>query len=535
VNILMLYPKYPTETFWNANRAYRLFLNRRANLPPLGLLTLASYLPDNFQIRFVDRNIAEEEAEDWEWADVVFLSLMAVQEDDYRVCVARAKSRGIPIAIGGPFTHAYPEKATADGDWVCFGEAESIMEELVEDLQEDRRGRQYQGGNTTNMEEAKVPRYDLLKNINDYAGMAIQFSRGCPFKCEFCDIIEIYGRVPRTKTPTQIVAEFSLLKKLGFNGFAFIVDDNFIGNKKKAKEMLVDLAAWNQAQKFPYRIITEASLNLADDDDLLEKMADANFNMVFIGIETPDPELLKATQKMQNVPGNPLEKLQKIRDHGIHILAGFIVGFDNEKPEVFSSQKAFIQASGIGISMMGLLVAIPHTQLSRRLKEEGRLLEDLVLVNQTVEGINFIPKGEMTKREYLEEYSRLIRDLYQPKAFFGRILPGLLSLGKRKAAGAYKSTFSEIIIFLRQLYYLGFKDRGARGLYWKTFFTVLLKNPRAIEVFCVESTYFYHLRRHSSYVEESITRYLNQPSSKDVLDEVWKGKSSQSLAQVISA
>jgi len=328
-------------------------------------------------LRLVDRNVAEESTSDWEWADVVFLSVMMAQWKDYRECVANAKMRGKPIAVGGPFTHALPEAACADADWVCFGEAESILEQLVGDLRANRRGKQYHGGSATNMELVKIPRFELLPDVNDYATMALQFSRGCPFKCEFCDIIEIYGRVPRTKTPTEICAELAAVERLGFQGYIFLVDDNFIGNKRKAKDMLAELASWNRRHNYPFRYYTEASINLADDDELLERMVQAGFFHVFIGIETPDPKLLKATQKMQNIPGDSLEKLARIRRHGLHVTAGFIVGFDGEEQGVFEAQRKFIQASGIGVAMVGLLQAIPHTQLARRLKAEGRLLDTL--------------------------------------------------------------------------------------------------------------------------------------------------------------
>ncbi len=330
-----------------------------------------------FLLRLVDRNVAEESTSDWEWADVVFLSVMMAQWKDYRECVANAKMRGKPIAVGGPFTHALPEAACADADWVCFGEAESILEQLVGDLRANRRGKQYHGGSATNMELVKIPRFELLPDVNDYATMALQFSRGCPFKCEFCDIIEIYGRVPRTKTPTEICAELAAVERLGFQGYIFLVDDNFIGNKRKAKDMLAELASWNRRHNYPFRYYTEASINLADDDELLERMVQAGFFHVFIGIETPDPKLLKATQKMQNIPGDSLEKLARIRRHGLHVTAGFIVGFDGEEQGVFEAQRKFIQASGIGVAMVGLLQAIPHTQLARRLKAEGRLLDTL--------------------------------------------------------------------------------------------------------------------------------------------------------------
>jgi radical SAM superfamily enzyme YgiQ (UPF0313 family) len=394
MNILMLYPRFPEQTFWNTARTVKLILGRKAIMPPLGLLTIAGYFPGDFSLRLIDRNVSEESPSDWEWADIVVISAMLAQQADYRRCVSRAKLYDKPIAVGGPFTHAMPNTACADADWVCFGEAESIMDPFVSDLRADRRRQNYQGGSATDMESVKPPRFDLLHNINDYATMALQFSRGCPFKCEFCDIIEIYGRVPRTKRPEQVCAELEMLERLGFEGYVFLVDDNFIGNKRKAKGMLAELAFWNRQHGYPFRYYTEASINLADDQELIELMSEAGFFHIFIGIETPDPQLLKTTQKMQNTPGDLLQKLARIRGHGLHVTAGFIIGFDGEDRSVFETQSNFIQASGIGIAMVGLLQAIPHTQLSRRLKAEGRLIEKLSFeVNLTVEGSTLSPRA----------------------------------------------------------------------------------------------------------------------------------------------
>ncbi|HXH09404.1 MAG TPA: B12-binding domain-containing radical SAM protein [Alphaproteobacteria bacterium] len=532
MNILMIYPKFPEQIFWNTSKTGEVFVHRPGIMPPLGLLTIASYLPDDFQTRVVDRNVREESAADWEWADVVFISMMVTQLADYRLCVDNARRHRKPIAVGGPFTHAMPEVAIADADWVCIGEAEAIMEELVSDLRADRRGKQYQGGNATNMQAARLPRFECLPDLNDYCSMAIQFSRGCPFRCEFCDIIEIYGRVPRTKTPAQILAELTALKRLGYRGYVFLVDDNFIGNKKNAKAMLKEIAVWNRDHGYPFRFYTEASINLADDDELLEAMSQANFLHVFIGIETPDPALLKTTLKVQNIPGNPLEKLRKIRQHGIHITAGFILGFDGEQRGVFEAQRAFIQASGIGIAMTGLLQAIPHTQLHRRLKSEGRLLEKAHLqVNTTVEGLNFIPKGEMTKREYLQRYRALVQELYGPKAYFARILPAILTLRNQ---APWRATYVQwrrgFPILLRLFYHLGFKARRARGYFWKTFFQVLWKNPAALEAWGYDCFYFHHLNQHAQHIQAALARYLASPSPDDVLDEVIRDSESLNAA-----
>jgi radical SAM superfamily enzyme YgiQ (UPF0313 family) len=399
----------------------------------------------------------------------------------------------------------------------------------VADLRAGRRHRQYQGGNTTDMEQVRLPRFDLVPNLYDYAVMAVQFSRGCPFRCEFCDIIEIYGRVPRTKAPAQVCAELGALKDLGFRGFVFVVDDNFIGNKKRAKVFLKELAAWNRDNGHPFAYFTEASLNLADDVPLLDAMFEAGFLRVFIGIETPDPTLLKTTLKDQNIPGSALEKLRRIREHGIHVAAGFIVGFDGETRGVFEAQRSFIQESGIGVVTLGLLQALPNTQLSRRLTKERRLLSDAtVSLNSSLEGLNFVPKGELTKREYLVRYRELVKQVFDPRAYFERILPALLVLKPRPRGTLHRLLRTHARVFLLQCYHLGVRSRASRVWFWKTLLEVLWKNPTALEAFGYESYYFYHLNRHAAHVDRELSSYLASPAPGDVLDEVihWSGEES---------
>jgi radical SAM superfamily enzyme YgiQ (UPF0313 family) len=517
----MVYPRFPEETYWNALRSVKLFMRRRGEMPPLGLLTVAAYLPADFEVRLVDRNVGEETEADWEWADVVFFSVMLAQRADYARCVAKARAHGKPFAVGGPFTHAMPEVLQAEADWICFGEVESVADELVADLRAGRRGRRYMGGNKTDMEKVRSPRFDVLSNINDYAVMALQFSRGCPFQCEFCDIIEIYGRVPRAKPPSHLLAELDELRLRGFTGYIFLVDDNFIGNKKKARAMLEELAAWNVRNAHPFWFFTELSINVADDPPLLEAMARAGLRRVFIGIETPDPRLLKTTRKAQNIPGNPLEKLGRIRQHGIHVTAGFIVGFDGEDAGVFETQKAFIQASGIGVAIPGLLQALPGTQLARRLEREGRLLAsaDLSMIT-TLEGINFIPMGEMTRRQYLERYRRLVRELFAPARYFERISPAVLALRGIPRAALSRLMRKHLATFLRLVYHLGIRGQGYRGLFWKALLRVLWKNPTALEAFGHDCFYFYHLNRHADFVDRELESYLSAAGPDDRLDEV---------------
>jgi radical SAM superfamily enzyme YgiQ (UPF0313 family) len=535
MNVLMLYPRFPDETFWNTARSVRLLYGRKAIMPPLGLLTLASYLPrEEFAIRLVDRNVEEESEADWQWADVVFMSLMLAQLEDYRACVVRARSRKKPIAVGGPFTHAMPETAMADADWVCFGEAETVVEDFVGDLLAGRRERQYHGGAQTDMERVRIPRFELLPRINDYVTMPVQFSRGCPFRCEFCDIIEIHGRVPRAKRPAQLLAELDALRRLRFRGYVFLVDDNFIGNKKHAKALLDSLIAWNRAERFPFRFYTEASINLADDGGLLARMADAGFFHVFIGIETPDAKLLETAQKRQNLPGAPLEKLETIRRYGIHVTAGFIVGFDGEEPGVFETQRDFIQASFIGIAMVGLLQALPHTQLSRRLIREGRLMAETSARGiHTVDGINYIPRGTLTKRQYLDGYRQLLNEVFSPGSYFARVLPGYLKLRSRPPLRAVWRHAGDLLsVLARECYHLGFRNHAMRGRFWRTLISVAAGNPAALEAFLFDSAVFHHLNLHAAYVDRELSRYLGQPPSSDILDSVVSGSAAHKEAAI---
>jgi len=518
VNILMLYPKYPAQTFWNLDTVSRKIYGRRATMAPLGLLTVASHLPGDFKIRLVDRNVREESEADWEWADVVFLSLMLIQRKDYETCLAAAARHGKPVAVGGGYTSAFREKAAAEADWVCYGEAELVMEEFVADLRAGRRNRQYLGGNSTDLKTVRIPRYDLLEFVNDYYVMPVQFSRGCPFQCEFCDIIEIYGRVPRVKGTLQVLAELDAILELGFTGCIFIVDDNFIGNKKAARAMLESLAEWNRLRGMPYFFFTEASLNLADDPRLLDAMARANMMFAFIGIETPDPVILKRAGKGQNVLADTVQRLRAIRAHGVHVIAGMITGFDGEDRDVFENQIAFLEETGIGIVMMGLLQAIPNTRLWKRLARENRLLSNVDLsMNLTLEGLNFVPKGIMTKREYLESFGRMLVRLFEPESFFRRIVPAHLALRRQVRP---RPRWDYFLILLRLCWFLGYVTKKTRLPFWRALFAVLRRNPSAISPFCYDCMHFLHLFHHAGYVRESLERYLAQPHPDDVLDVV---------------
>lgn len=518
MKILMLYPKYPIQTIWNLDRVSRVIHHRRATMAPLGLLTVAAYLPDDFEVRLIDRNIREENEQDWEWADVIFLSLMLVQHEDYEACLRNARRQGKPVAVGGPYASALSPEQAAELDWCCVGEAESIMEAFVADLRSGRRGVVYQGGNRTELSCARVPRFDLLLDINEYYVMPIQFSRGCPFRCEFCTIIEIYGRVPRTKEPGQIVAEIDAIHRLGFTGCIFIVDDNFIGNQREALATLRAIAEWNAAHKTPYFYFTEATINLGDNVALLDAMAEANFMFVFIGIETVDTRVLAGANKTQNINRDMLERVRTIRDHGIHIITGMVVGFDGERRDIFEQQRAFLDESGIGIVMQNLLQALPGTRFTERLRKEGRLIENqLVVSNTSVEGINYIPKGELTKRDYLLELAQMYQWLYEPEAFFRRITPAHLALRRRNKMPL---RLDYLWMLLRYCWNFGMRIPATRRPFWRSFMRVVRQNPRAIGPYCYDLLHYLHFYEHKEFVRKTLEDYVQHPDPGDILDQL---------------
>src|SRR5574341_610300 len=348
MKVLLVYPEFP-ETYWSFRHALR-FESKRAAFPPLGLLTVSAMLPEAWERRLVDLNVQPLKAADIEWADLVMVSAMLVQKQSLLRVVAMCKERGKRVAAGGPYVST--------------------------------RGK-------------PLPDFRLA-DIKRYSAMPVQYSRGCPFQCEFCDIIEIYGRVPRTKSNEQMLAELDALLRLGWRGMVFIVDDNFIGNKRNVKKLLPELADWSERHGRPFSFITEASVNLAEDDELLDGMRRARFRRVFLGIETPVEASLKEAQKGQNLRGDLLDSVRKIQSYGMEVMAGFIVGFDNDPDDIFERQIRFIRESAIPMAMVGLLSALPDTQLWRRLEREGRLLVEST-GNNTDGSLNFIPRMDAAR------------------------------------------------------------------------------------------------------------------------------------------
>jgi len=469
MNILLISPKTP-ETFWSFRYVLH-FISKKASYPPLGLLTVAGMLPREWNLRIVDLNVKNEISEiDLKWANYVMISAMIVQKESVSEIIQKCLKYNKTIIAGGPlFTTSY-EKYPEIKHFV-LGEAENIIEELIQDLKSGNLKRIYCSDKKPDLTKTPIPRWDLIK-MRDYAAMSVQFSRGCPFDCEFCDITAIFGRVPRTKSPAQLILELETLRKLGWKDTVFIVDDNFIGNKKQTRELLKELIVWRRKTKTKMTFLTEASVNLADDPELCKLMVEAGFVKVFVGIETPSDEALKECRKMQNQGRNLVEVVKKLHQFGLEVMGGFIVGFDNDPPDIFQRQFEFIQKSGVVTAMVGLLTALPKTKLYQRLFKEGRITEDSTGDN-TQSAINFIPK---LNKEFLKNnYRQLMKNLYSPSVYYKRIR---VFLNEYKPTGAgIRVSYDDFIAFIKSIWFLGVRDKEGRKEYWKLFWSTLLTQP----------------------------------------------------------
>src|SRR3954451_14268086 len=420
--VLMVYPKFVPDSFWNYTEACEL-VGAKYPAAPLGLITVAAMLPKHWDIHLVNRNTEPLTDADLDWADLVMIGGMLNQQPDFLYLIELAHLHDKPVCVGGPDVSSSPHLYAA-ADFQVIGEAEHIMADWIAAWERgERKGVFTAEKFKIDMTQSPLPRYDLLK-LEDYLYIGVQFSRGCPFTCEFCDIIELYGRVPRTKTNAQILVELDTLYRMGYRGHLDFVDDNFIGNKKSLRLFLPQLAEWQRAHGYPFEFSTEASVNLADDPELLDQMGQANFFGIFVGIESPDPATLVAMRKKQNTRRNIAESIHKIYAAGMLVTAGFIVGFDNEKVSMADAMIDFIEEAAIPVSMVGLLYALPNTQLTRRLEREGRLhpghdLAPTIGADQCTAGINFDPVRPL--RDILMDYKQVLERIYSPVAYARRV------------------------------------------------------------------------------------------------------------------
>jgi radical SAM superfamily enzyme YgiQ (UPF0313 family) len=448
------------ETFWSFKHALRV-VRRKAAFPPLGALTVAAMLPAHWEKRLVDLNVRELRDEDLLWADYVFISAMIAQKSSAREVTDRCRRLGVRMVGGGPLFRAYPDDF-ADVDHIVFGEAETIIPELVRDLEAGRPKKSYRASEFPPLDIVPVPLWDLM-NLSDYASISIQYSRGCPFNCEFCDVIVMNGRVPRVKRNEQVLAELDALYSRGWRGSVFIVDDNFIGNKEKVKDLLRAIIVWQKGRLRRFNFFTEASVNLAEDPELMDLMVQAGFNKVFLGLETPVEEGLRECGKAQNLRRGLSDSVVTIQQHGLAVMGGFIIGFDSDPPDVFQRQVNFIQKNGIVTAMIGLLTAIPGTRLHSRLESEGRMLFKASGDNTDVSGsLNFVTRMDRTK--VIEGYRWVMNSVYSPEMYYNRILAFLRTYRPRAETYLEKS---DLLAFVRSIWYLGLVDHKSRGYYWK--------------------------------------------------------------------
>jgi radical SAM superfamily enzyme YgiQ (UPF0313 family) len=419
INVLMVWPKFP-PSFWGFEGVLQM-IPEAAMTPPLGMITVAALCPNRWKIRLVDHCFDELRDEDLVWADLVMISAMHAQRVDALAVLARARVLNRRTFVGGPWASTEPEVVLQYADHVFVGEAEEAFAAIAKQLEDGTAQRLYKAIDKPDMTGSPIPRFDLLK-LNMYTSMPVQFSRGCPFQCEFCDIITIYGRKPRAKEPAQIIRELDTLRALGWKNEVFIVDDNFIGNHHKALALSKELALWQVEHKHPFSFYTEASIDLAAKTELLEAMVAANFMYVFIGIETPSSEALKESRKFQNLRSNNVDQVRIIQEAGLWVLAGFIVGFDSDDETIFQRQLDFIELTNITWAMAGVLQAPPTTALYDRMKLEGRLIENSEATT------NFSPPNFETNLELtvlLRGLSTLLFGLYEAKPFFARALRSL--------------------------------------------------------------------------------------------------------------
>ncbi len=493
MNALLVYPRFP-DTYWSFRYALT-FLGKRAAQPPLGLMTVAGLLPQSWNKRLIDTNVEPLKEADLAWADVVLLSGMHIQQVDLIRIVEQCRARGLRTVVGGPITSSL-SAAELRADHVVIGEAEELIETLARDLESGCPRSVYQGTERPAMERSPLPDLSLIR-MKRYSTMTIQYSRGCPFNCEFCDIIEIYGRRPRTKAIAQVIAELDQLYAAKWRGPVFIVDDNFIGNKVRVRELLACLAEWSRARKYPFRFSTEASLNLADDPDLLQAMKDAGFMSVFLGIETPDESSLRAANKLQNTRRDLLDSVAAIQKYGIEVMGGFILGFDNDKEDVFDRLVDFIQKSAIPIAMVGLLQAMPGTQLFRRLTKEGRILHGGGGNNTACE-LNFLPR--MSAARLVEGYRSVLRQIYSGEAYFTRVREYL-----NRCRPHYRSRirFAHFRGMFLSILLQGIYGKS-RVAYWKFLITAATRHPRSFGSAMTLAVMGYHFQKMTYSLAENV-------------------------------
>lgn len=487
MKILLVYPSYP-DTFWSFKHALK-FIVKQATNPPLGLLTVAALLPDEWKKRLVDMNTDVLDDRDLRWADYVFISAMVVQKESAMEVVERCKRLSVPTVAGGPLFTSDPD-GWENVNYLVLNEAEVTLPLFLSDLEKGTLRHIYASPDWADITRTPIPAWQLV-NQKKYVSMCLQYSRGCPFECEFCDITSLYGQTPRTKDKQQVLDELEALYKMGWRGSVFMVDDNFIGNKKKLKEeILPAISEWMEKYHNPFTFYTQTSINLADDDELMQMMVRVGFDNVFIGIETPHEESLTECSKMQNKRRDLVAAVQKIQHFGLQVQGGFIVGFDSDPLTIFEKQIEFIQKSGIVTAMVGMLNAMQGTKLYQRLSRENRIIKD-GSGNNTDFSLNFIPK--MPYETLINGYRKIVGTIYAPEEFYQRV-KNFLREYRPLPRKVVRVSWCDIEAFLRSIVIIGILGKE-RVQYWKLLGWSILKKPRLFPLAVTCAIYGFHFRK----------------------------------------
>lgn len=471
---LLIWPVLP-NSFWSYQATLDLAGLRSTN-PPLGLIAVAAMLPNDWELRLIDRNVRQEIEADWAWCDLVIISAMIIQRQDLRTLIQKGVALGKKVAVGGPFPTSVPEFALESGaHYLILDEGECTIPQFLEALERgDDRGI-FRSAEKPDVTQTPIPRFDLL-DLSAYLAITVQFSRGCPFQCEFCDIINLYGRKPRTKTPEQMLAELEVLYQMGWRRYVFVVDDNFIGNKRNAKIFLKALIPWMEERKYPFILVTEASLNLAEDEELIELMVKAGFTVVFMGIETPDTDSLLGINKVQNTRQSLIDSCHKITRMGLQIMSGFIIGFDNERPGAGKRIQSFIEDTGIPQGQFSLLQALQNTAMWQRLEKEGRLLNGLGTFHQGAI-MNFVPTRPV--EEIVHEYIDAFWHIYEPMAYLKRNFRHFMMMNGWRGKSDRPITPTELRLFAQLCWRQGVV-RSTRFRFWWQLAVIALRKPNLL-------------------------------------------------------
>ena len=505
MRVLLIYPLFP-QTFWSYEKILDL-VDRKVLLPPLGLITVAAILPKEWEYKLVDRNIRAVTESEWEWADMAIVSGMIVQKNDLLAQIEEGKRRDKLVAVGGPYPTTLPQEVKQAGaDFLILDEGEITLPMFVEALKRGETSGTFRSTEKPDVTTTPIPRYDLLE-LDAYDSMSIQFSRGCPFQCEFCDIIVLYGRKPRTKTPAQLIQELNFLYELGWRRGIFMVDDNFIGNKRNVKLLLKELKVWLAQHQYPFKFNTEASIDLAADSELMDLMVECNFDAVFLGIETPDEDSLELTKKFQNTRNSLEDAVDKITRAGLRPMAGFIIGFDGEKKGAGDRIINFVERTAIPGALLTMLQALPNTALWERLEKEERLVSSSNDrdINQT-SLINFIPSRPI--EDIAKEYVEAFCNLYDPHIYIDRVYRCFLKLGAPKCKAPSKlPSWVDLRALAIVIWRQGIK-RSTRWKFWHHLFSIFKHNPGVWEHYLTMCAHNEHFLEYRQIVRDRIEKQL---------------------------